>query len=407
MLVAVASAGVAATVAKITVPGEKAYIYWLSYADAQGQTETTEPIRFRGPDETVDDGLALARAKETKLYVLDPASGNEAVSVLAYKPDKPAEVKLTAGSFKVVRQVRVRVVNSKGKLLESAKLVLTDADGDRQSQMVDPTTEGTATFRDVPSGAASVKVMYAEGRTTLQDIEIPLERDEPVFVAEVPVAGEVATLKTPSPKPGAAGARGEPEAERKPAVSGLGAAIAALIGLMILAGVVALIYVMLKAKGITARGALETLGAELPGGAAQPSATPPAPKPLVDEGACPFCGQKKDPVTGACACTIVPAAPAGTGPRLVGVQGAYMGKVFEVSDTGITIGRGADNTVALVDDSTASRHHATISGQAGAYVIRDQGSSNGTFVNGAKVAEQTLKPGDEVQIGSTRFRFEA
>ena len=43
----------------------------------------------------------------------------------------------------------------------------------------------------------------------------------------------------------------------------------------------------------------------------------------------------------------------------------------------------------------------------GGFVIRDQGSSNGTFVNGARVTEAPLRPGDEVSIGGTRFRFEA
>jgi pSer/pThr/pTyr-binding forkhead associated (FHA) protein len=58
-------------------------------------------------------------------------------------------------------------------------------------------------------------------------------------------------------------------------------------------------------------------------------------------------------------------------------------------------------------DSTVSRRHAVIALDGGGHVIRDQGSSNGTFVNGARVAEAPLRPGDEVSIGGTRFRFEA
>jgi pSer/pThr/pTyr-binding forkhead associated (FHA) protein len=40
-------------------------------------------------------------------------------------------------------------------------------------------------------------------------------------------------------------------------------------------------------------------------------------------------------------------------------------------------------------------------------VVRDEGSTNGTFVNGLKVeAETELKPGDVLQCGSVRFRYE-
>jgi len=84
-----------------------------------------------------------------------------------------------------------------------------------------------------------------------------------------------------------------------------------------------------------------------------------------------------------------------------------MGQVFEIASGSKVIGREAGCDIALVNDNTASRRHATITVSAGDYSIRDEGSSNGTFVNGAKITEQKLTPGDEVQVGGTRFRFEA
>jgi pSer/pThr/pTyr-binding forkhead associated (FHA) protein len=43
----------------------------------------------------------------------------------------------------------------------------------------------------------------------------------------------------------------------------------------------------------------------------------------------------------------------------------------------------------------------------GAFEVIDEGSSNGTYVNGQRIAgRQALSPGDEVQVGSARFRFE-
>ncbi|MCL6623859.1 MAG: FHA domain-containing protein, partial [Fimbriimonadales bacterium] len=38
--------------------------------------------------------------------------------------------------------------------------------------------------------------------------------------------------------------------------------------------------------------------------------------------------------------------------------------------------------------------------------VRDLGSTNGTLVNGQRVTETILRPGDEVQLGITRFRVE-
>jgi ABC transport system ATP-binding/permease protein len=82
-----------------------------------------------------------------------------------------------------------------------------------------------------------------------------------------------------------------------------------------------------------------------------------------------------------------------------------MGHVFPIHGT-VVLGRDPANPVALDQDTTASRRHAQITADGGVYRIQDLGSSNGTYVNGAKVTEQALTPGDEVSVGGTRFRFE-
>ncbi|NLB94917.1 MAG: FHA domain-containing protein [Armatimonadetes bacterium] len=78
-----------------------------------------------------------------------------------------------------------------------------------------------------------------------------------------------------------------------------------------------------------------------------------------------------------------------------------------MTDAPAVIGRSAESDLPLVQDSTVSRRHASVIRQEGGYLIRDEGSSNGTFVNGQRVTEQLLRPGDEIQVGSTRIRFEA
>ncbi len=53
-----------------------------------------------------------------------------------------------------------------------------------------------------------------------------------------------------------------------------------------------------------------------------------------------------------------------------------------------------------------SKEHCHIELVDDAYVLKDLGSLNGTFVNGERVHEHSLKPGDEITIGSTRIVFE-
>lgn len=60
----------------------------------------------------------------------------------------------------------------------------------------------------------------------------------------------------------------------------------------------------------------------------------------------------------------------------------------------------------MLDDSTVSRYHASISRNSGRFELADLSSTNGTFVNGARVRKSvTLKRGDEIKFGSARFAF--
>jgi pSer/pThr/pTyr-binding forkhead associated (FHA) protein len=68
------------------------------------------------------------------------------------------------------------------------------------------------------------------------------------------------------------------------------------------------------------------------------------------------------------------------------------------------MGRGGDNDVVLSDDR-ASRHHATITCHDGSFLIRDLGSTNGTFVDEVRIGEQRLSDGDRIRVGDTGFTF--
>ena len=70
-----------------------------------------------------------------------------------------------------------------------------------------------------------------------------------------------------------------------------------------------------------------------------------------------------------------------------------------------TIGRGLGNVVPLPDDRATSLRHASIERTPFGYLVRDAGSSNGTWVNGEKIEECHIRDGDEIRIGRTVIRF--
>jgi sigma-B regulation protein RsbU (phosphoserine phosphatase) len=79
---------------------------------------------------------------------------------------------------------------------------------------------------------------------------------------------------------------------------------------------------------------------------------------------------------------------------------------FNLEQEKTTIGRSEDNDIPL-GDPFSSGHHALIGSTEDGYLIRDNGSKNGTFLNGKKVTgEAELKKGDEILVGSTRIIFD-
>lgn len=83
------------------------------------------------------------------------------------------------------------------------------------------------------------------------------------------------------------------------------------------------------------------------------------------------------------------------------------GEAKRVLMTGTTsIGRGNHNALIFPDDRV-SNNHAVIAVNPEGFLIRDLGSTNGTYVNGKRITEQWLYIGDSIQIGSSVMRFGA
>jgi len=160
---------------------------------------------------------------------------------------------------------------------------------------------------------------------------------------------------------------------------------------------------------------------------------------------CPFCGAQKD-AAGNCLCsvsvspanvkpevpiTVVPlqgtqnmpsyaTSPMSGNPQpimgspyfgsmgsqLTALEGVYVGQTFPLNSNHVTIGRDPTADIALVNDKTVSRRHAHIAQEGGNHVLYDDGSSNGTYVNNVRVTIQVLAPGDVIQFGASKFRYE-
>ncbi len=99
-------------------------------------------------------------------------------------------------------------------------------------------------------------------------------------------------------------------------------------------------------------------------------------------------------------------APAVRGRQLTVQTGPHAGQVFMLTRESTVIGRDEDADVPLPDDPTVSRRHARVEVEQAGHVLYDEGSSNGTFVNGVLLGTCVLAPGDVIQCGSIQLRYE-
>jgi pSer/pThr/pTyr-binding forkhead associated (FHA) protein len=94
------------------------------------------------------------------------------------------------------------------------------------------------------------------------------------------------------------------------------------------------------------------------------------------------------------------------GTTLVGIAGLYIGHRFNLFGAESRIGRDKECQVSLANDPTVSRLHARIVLEDDGHAIIDEGSSNGTYLNGVLVSRSKLIQGDLVQVGSTQLKYE-
>jgi pSer/pThr/pTyr-binding forkhead associated (FHA) protein len=87
--------------------------------------------------------------------------------------------------------------------------------------------------------------------------------------------------------------------------------------------------------------------------------------------------------------------------RLTIQRGPNVGKSYDLVKDVVTMGRDMSNDI-VINDAESSRHHARFTKQGVTYVVEDLGSTNGTFVNSARLSTpRPLNPGDMVGVGET------
>jgi pSer/pThr/pTyr-binding forkhead associated (FHA) protein len=92
-------------------------------------------------------------------------------------------------------------------------------------------------------------------------------------------------------------------------------------------------------------------------------------------------------------------------PKLVVLSPEQKGRSYELKLDKTTIGRVEDNTFQIAEASVSS-HHCEILLRGGEVVIKDLNSTNGTFINGEKVSESVLKPGQTLRLGQIELKLD-
>jgi pSer/pThr/pTyr-binding forkhead associated (FHA) protein len=92
--------------------------------------------------------------------------------------------------------------------------------------------------------------------------------------------------------------------------------------------------------------------------------------------------------------------------KLVIQNQGMTGRVCELHTDRTTVGRVEDNTFQIADPSVSS-HHCEVQLRGSEIFIRDLNSTNGTFINDARVTESVLKPGQTLKLGQVELKLEA
>jgi two-component system cell cycle response regulator len=96
--------------------------------------------------------------------------------------------------------------------------------------------------------------------------------------------------------------------------------------------------------------------------------------------------------------------PAGKEACLVVIYGSELGKKYNLNAPSLVIGRSSKCDIQI-DQESISRNHTKLVNTGKSILIRDLGSTNGTYVNDEPIDEYVMRDGDLIKIGRTIFKF--
>jgi hypothetical protein len=92
--------------------------------------------------------------------------------------------------------------------------------------------------------------------------------------------------------------------------------------------------------------------------------------------------------------------------KLVVLSEGLTGRSYELKVDKTTVGRLDDNAFQIAEQSVSS-HHCEVLLKGEEVHVKDLNSTNGTYINGEKISEQVLKPGQILRLGQIEMRLEA
>lgn len=384
--------------------------------DIGSKQASTTWISASQPNEIPQGSIENSESK----FSLTPSASSKDAKVFVYLPDtneiavkRAAEVgkgwAVSAADFKYVGKVRIRVEH-KGDPVQTAVVELgKPADG--RSGIIDANAKGETEFFGVAFGQVDVTVRYRNEKGAEQDIkqsfQLEKERSSPIptFVVSlndtVPtISGAETTTATGSTPASQGGKAPTADPPKNDTTNPIGAFLAYLLAFALAAILVWFGLQWMKKTQATVQAKLEQMGVEIPtpndGGAVPVAATqPPPPVQKIDLGSDAL---PDAPIASATAVSVaigIPTLIASTGQR------------FELREGENVVSR-ESGEIVFAGDSTVSRRHAVVVRSGNTVTVRDEGSTNGTFVNGQRIAsETTLLPHDQVQFGAVQLRFES
>lgn len=398
------------------------------HGDRQVWIAATPPNQAPGDSDGVvtNKGEAMLpgadQKDDAKVYVWDRKTGNLAFKTVKDAKGSTWEVK--PEDFKLIAQVAVNIVHD-SKPVAAASVDLDDG-AHKASQLLDPSTKGVVTFFGIKPGSVKITVHYKvqgkDGQPVTQIADLSLSHTDPIPTIKVALADAVETVggaSTGGNAPGQSGSTttnaSDQSSDSKSSGGGVGGFFGrAIIYLLVLGGMAYAIYLAVqwvKKDPDSVSSKLEQLGVQIPKPGDDPLTDPaqiaapvkPVPTPvqkIILDDAAPEPLNFGSPAS---ISSVVPISMGPVEPKLI----SQTGDAMPVPEGELVVGRELGLGLSLVGESTVSRKHAVITRNGSQVLVKDCGSTNGTYVNGVQLqGEKQLQIGDNVQFGSVRFRYE-